>query len=272
MSRAPREAEDSASRARAVFVDARARARLPEAGCRSLERLAGAFRIVAVGRGCGEVPGSAEGVAEFARANAIELYASWFVGTAPALGFQGVFAGGGPRAAAEALSTIEAREAESRIILGDARLESLVATLKGRGAKIVFTNGVFDLLHIGHLRLLESARRLGDVLMVAINSDDSTRKIKGASRPIVPQFARAETLLSLRAVDYCLIFTDTDPRRILAVVRPDVLAKGSDYSFTRVVGARFVTGYGGSVARLPLVDGCSTTSTIRRIHDRGGRA
>jgi rfaE bifunctional protein nucleotidyltransferase chain/domain len=272
MIRTPREQADSVYRARAVFIEAASLAHSDGRERGGLDRLARFYRIVAVGQRGARPRNSANGIAEFARSNAIELYASWFVGNAPDLGFRGVLAGGAADRIAHALATIEKSEADSRILVGSERLEGLVASLRGRGARIVFTNGVFDLLHIGHLRLLEKARQLGGVLLAGINSDDSTRKIKGASRPIVPQFARAETLIALRAVDYCCIFTETDPKRMLAIVRPDTLAKGCDYSLSRVIGARFVAGYGGNVVRLPLVDGCSTTSTIRRIHDRRGRA
>ena len=266
MSRTPRERADSAYRARAVFIDAASLAHTDGSERSGLDRLARFYRIVPVGQGGAQVPGSANGIAEFARSNAIELYASWFVGKAPALGFRGVLAGGAADRITQALATIEKSEADSRIIVGSERLEGLVAGLRSRGARIVFTNGVFDLLHVGHLRLLQKARQLGDVLLTAINSDDSTRMIKGESRPIVPQFARAETLIALRSVDYCCIFTETDPKRILAIVRPDTLVKGCDYPLSRIIGARYVTGYGGTVVRLAIVDGFSTTSTIRRIH------
>jgi len=268
MSRTPREKADSVYRARAVFIDAQSLAHTEGSERLGLDRLAQFYRIVPVGQGRAQGPESANGIAKFARSNAIELYASWFVGNAPDLGFRGVLVGGAADRIAQSLATIENSEANSRIIVGTERLEGLVASLRGRGARIVFTNGVFDLLHIGHLRLLQQARQLGDVLLTAINSDDSTRKIKGQSRPIVPQFARAETLVALRAVDYCCIFTETDPKPMLAIVRPDILAKGCDYPLSRIIGARFVAGYGGTVVRLPVVAGFSTTSTIRRIHGR----
>ena len=165
----------------------------------------------------------------------------------------------------EALSAITRAERNSRIILQPEKLARLARREKGRGRKIVFTNGVFDLLHLGHLRLLEEARRLGDLLVVGINSDDSTQRIKGAGRPVVPQFARAEHLLGLRAVDWCVIFTEDDPLRVLSILEPDVLVKGNDYTLSRVVGARLVSRYGGAVVRIPVLGGFSTTATIRGI-------
>ena len=124
----------------------------------------------------------------------------------------------------------------------------VVERLRLHDRKIVFTNGVFDLLHVGHLRLLEKARALGDALIVAINSDDSARRIKGAGRPVIPQFARAQALADLRPVSLCFIFPETDPRDLpFRTVRPEVLVKGSEYPLRRIVGARFVSGYGGKV-------------------------
>jgi len=272
MSRAPQERADSVYRTRAVFINAvllgNARKRLRG----SLDRLGRIFRIVAVGQSKAEATSDVAGITQYARSHSLEIYASWYVGNAPALDFQGVLAGDDAESVEHALATIEKTEAHSRILTGTTRLDGLVASLRAARTRIVFTNGVFDLLHIGHLRLLDKARQLGDILFVGINSDDSTRKIKGESRPVVPQFARAETIVALRAVDYCCIFTEADPRHVLAIVRPDVLVKGCDYPLSRVVGAEFVRGYGGSVVRLPLVDGCSTTSLIRRINERKVRA
>jgi D-beta-D-heptose 7-phosphate kinase/D-beta-D-heptose 1-phosphate adenosyltransferase len=175
----------------------------------------------------------------------------------------------GPGGIAPALSAIHRAEEASRIIVEPERLVRVAEAARRGGRRIVFTNGVFDLVHLGHLRLLEQARRLGDILIVGINSDDSTRRIKGAGRPVVPQFARAEHLVRLRAVDWCVIFTEDDPRRLLSLLRPDVLAKGSDYRLSGVVGARLVSSWGGRVVRVPIVEGLSTTATISGI--RGGR-
>jgi D-beta-D-heptose 7-phosphate kinase/D-beta-D-heptose 1-phosphate adenosyltransferase len=268
---------DSVFSARAIFIDSGSLANASINVRRRLRTLAQFFRIVAVLKK-GESPPAdkrvlhapilIEELSKFALRNGLELYSSWFIGNVADVGFKGVLpisAGGGLECAVE---KIQVSESTSRIIIDCARLERLIASLKGKGARIVFTNGVFDLVHVGHLRLLERAKLLGDVLIVGINSDDSTKRIKGELRPVVPQFARAETLIDLRSVDYCCIFTETDPKRTLAIVRPDVLAKGRDYSFRRVVGGRYVSGYGGTVARLALVDGCSTTATINRIHTK----
>ena len=271
----PRSRHDSVFSARALFIEEACLEHVDGNTRDSLEGLGRTFRLVAVrndgvrasraGRALPSI--TAAGIVGFSRSNGVELYASWYIGNAPDLGFRGVLEGGTGREFVRALRAIEKNEAKSRIIVDPDRLGGIVESLRRRGARIVFTNGIFDLVHVGHLRLLEKARRLGDVLIVGMNSDDSTRKLKGSSRPVVPQFARAETLISLRAVDYCFIFVENDPKRVLAIVRPEVLAKGSDYPLRRVVGARFVAGYGGSVVRLPLVEGFSTTSTIRRIGD-----
>ena len=205
-------------------------------------------------------------VGSYISENAIEWYASWYVGKAPDIGFLGVLPRD-PRGIRGALRKIARAEASSRIIVDHDRLSRFVQALRRRrpGARIVLTNGVFDLLHAGHLRLLREARALGDALIVAINSDDSTRSIKGRGRPVIPQFARAQLLAGLRSVDACFIFTEKDPMRVLDIVRPDVLAKGSEYPVSRIVGARWVSGYGGKVVRLPMVTGWSTTSIIRGL-------
>jgi D-beta-D-heptose 7-phosphate kinase / D-beta-D-heptose 1-phosphate adenosyltransferase len=207
----------------------------------------------------------ADCVDAYIRENGVEWYASWFIGEAPDMGFRGVFSAGSDAAVRAALRGIARTETASRIVTGSERLGRLVQTLRRRRARIVFTNGVFDLLHVGHLMLLEQARALGDALIVAINSDDSTRAFKGAGRPVIPQFARAQVLASLRPVDACFIFPESDPLKVLRAVRPDVLVKGSEYSPGRIVGARFVKGYGGEVVRLSMVKGWSTTSLLRDI-------
>jgi rfaE bifunctional protein nucleotidyltransferase chain/domain len=204
----------------------------------------------------------------YIRENAIEWYASWFIGSAPEIGLRGVLPGGSQAAVRRALREIRRAEARSRIVIHNDQLRRLVERLRDSGRKIAFTNGVFDLLHVGHLRLLEQARALGDALIVAINSDDSTRRLKGAGRPVIPQFARAGLLCGLRYVDACYIFPEADPMNALRTVRPDVLVKGSEYPVNRIVGARFVTSYGGTVVPLPMVPGWSTTSTIRSVHER----
>ncbi len=218
--------------------------------------LSRAFRIAAIEPAC---------IPSFVQENAIELPESWLIGRGPGLGFRRVFSGTTEAETERAFQAIAQEEARSRIIIDPARLARVTAALKKRGKRIVLTNGVFDLLHAGHLRLLSDARALGDALIVAINSNDSTRAIKGADRPVIPQFARARLITSLRQVEYCYIFPETDPLEALRIVRPDVLAKGSDYTVDQIVGADFVRGYGGEVARIPLVEGWSTTSMIRTI-------
>jgi D-beta-D-heptose 7-phosphate kinase/D-beta-D-heptose 1-phosphate adenosyltransferase len=140
--------------------------------------------------------------------------------------------------------------------------------LRARGLRLVFTNGVFDLLHVGHLRYLEAARSLGDRLLVAINSDRTVRELKGIDRPITNEGERAEILASLRQVDYVTIFDDISPRSLIARVLPDVLVKGGDYQLHEIHGREEVEAAGGKVVSLPFVDGASTTSIIERMRKR----
>ena len=139
------------------------------------------------------------------------------------------------------------------------------AEWRQRGLKVVFTNGCFDLLHQGHIRYLERARTLGDLLVVAINCDESVRRLKGPGRPVVPAAQRAEVLAALEAVDAVLVFDELDPERVIRALRPDVLVKGGDWTVDRIVGAEFVQSRGGAVRSLPYVAGTSTTELIRRI-------
>ncbi len=134
------------------------------------------------------------------------------------------------------------------------------------GERIVFTNGCFDLLHIGHTRYLEEAKRLGDRLVVGLNSDESVRQLaKGTDRPIVSADQRAEVLAALGCVDYVTIFDEPDPLALIQALRPDILVKGGDWSTDRIVGKEFVEGQGGSVRNFPLVPDISTTAIIQRI-------
>jgi D-beta-D-heptose 7-phosphate kinase/D-beta-D-heptose 1-phosphate adenosyltransferase len=133
------------------------------------------------------------------------------------------------------------------------------------GRRIVFTNGCFDILHRGHIRYLERARALGDVLVVAVNSDASVRTLKGPSRPVVAAEQRAEVLAALAAVDFVVVFDELDPARVIRAVRPDVLVKGGDWSVDQIVGADFVRSTGGAVYSLPYVEGESTSGLITRI-------
>ena len=141
-------------------------------------------------------------------------------------------------------------------------LVSRVAAWRANGRKIVFTNGCFDLVHIGHIRLLEEARRKGDRLIVAVNSDESVRRLKGPLRPIVSERERAQVLAALSAVDAVVIFEESTPLRLIEALRPDVLVKGGDYTREMVVGAREVEAWGGRVELIPLVKGVSTTRLV----------
>lgn len=140
-----------------------------------------------------------------------------------------------------------------------------VRKAQAAGRRVVFTNGCFDLLHRGHTRYLEQARALGDLLVVAVNSDASVRKLKGAARPVVPARQRAEVLAALAAVDLVLIFNNLDPARVIRAVRPNVLVKGGDWPVDQIVGAQFVRSTGGRVHSLPYVEGTSTSELIRRL-------
>jgi D-beta-D-heptose 7-phosphate kinase/D-beta-D-heptose 1-phosphate adenosyltransferase len=144
------------------------------------------------------------------------------------------------------------------------------ARLRRLGHRVVFTNGCFDLIHPGHIRYLQEARRLGDALIVALNSDRSVRELKGASRPILAQNERAEVMAALGCVDYVTIFDEITPREIIAALLPDVLVKGGDWDLDRIVGRDEVEAAGGQVLSLPFVEGCSTTDIIERIAQRYG--
>jgi len=137
--------------------------------------------------------------------------------------------------------------------------------LRSQGARLVFTNGVFDLLHVGHVRYLAEARSLGDALVVAINSDRTVRELKGPDRPIFDQSERAEILAALRQVDYVVVFNDVSPRTLIGQLLPDVLVKGGDYQPDQIHGREEVEAAGGKVISLPFVDGASTTTLIERM-------
>jgi rfaE bifunctional protein nucleotidyltransferase chain/domain len=134
-----------------------------------------------------------------------------------------------------------------------------------KGKKVVFTNGCFDILHIGHLRSLELAREQGDILVVGLNSDDSVRRLKGEERPLVEQADRAGMLDALRPVDYVVIFEEDTPIETIEALRPDVHVKGGDYRPEELPEKEVVEGYGGKVVIVPLVEGFSTTELIERI-------
>jgi D-beta-D-heptose 7-phosphate kinase/D-beta-D-heptose 1-phosphate adenosyltransferase len=137
--------------------------------------------------------------------------------------------------------------------------------LRSAGVRLVFTNGVFDLLHVGHVRYLAQARALGDALVVAINSDRTVRELKGSDRPTINQSERAEILAALRHVDYVTIFDELSPRTLIGQLLPDVLAKGGDYGLDQIHGREEVEAAGGKVVSIPFVEGASTTALIEKI-------
>src|SRR5690606_2949642 len=146
-----------------------------------------------------------------------------------------------------------------------------VAEARAAGERVVFTNGCFDILHAGHVQYLEQARALGDRLVVAVNTDASVRRLKGPERPFNPVEHRMLVLAGLQAVDWVVPFEEDTPIPLLEAIRPDVLAKGGDYSVEQVVGGDVVRAYGGEVAVLSVVENCSTTDIVRLIRERGWR-
>ena len=151
-----------------------------------------------------------------------------------------------------------------KILTGQAMLAER-ERLRAGGKRLVFTNGVFDLLHVGHVRYLAQARALGDALLVAINSDRTVRELKGPNRPVFNEAERAEILAALRVVDYVVVFDDVSPRRLIAELLPDVLVKGGDYNLDQIHGREEVEAAGGKVISLPFVQGASTTDLIKRM-------
>ena len=145
-----------------------------------------------------------------------------------------------------------------------AEMQAYAAAVRANGGTVVFTNGVFDLLHPGHIRYLREARSLGDVLIVGLNSDRSVNAIKGPSRPVTPEHERAEILLALSSVDAVAIFDEETPHALITLVRPDVLVKGADWGEGDIVGRDVVEAGGGRVVRITLSPGHSTTNLIRR--------
>jgi D-beta-D-heptose 7-phosphate kinase / D-beta-D-heptose 1-phosphate adenosyltransferase len=204
-----------------------------------------------------------------------ELDASWLIqrdGAEPAPAavrglFRGCRDGVGDAALARTLARLDAEASRSRVVTDFPTVARRVDALRRAGKSIVFTNGVFDLFHVGHLHLLGAARAEGDALLVGINSDESARRLKGRSRPVVPQFARAEVVAATRGVDLCVVFDQDDPLQLLRVVRPDVLVKGSEYALEEVVGRRLVAGWGGRVHLVPHLAGWSTSDMIRRLRE-----
>jgi D-beta-D-heptose 7-phosphate kinase/D-beta-D-heptose 1-phosphate adenosyltransferase len=146
------------------------------------------------------------------------------------------------------------------------QLVLLLQAARTQGKRIVFTNGCFDLMHVGHTRYLQAAKDMGDLLVVAVNSDASVRSLsKAPDRPIVSEAQRAEVVAALGCVDYVILFDEPDPQGLIAALQPDVLVKGGDWAVERIVGRETVEARGGVVRTIPLVPGVSTTSLIHRI-------
>ena len=136
---------------------------------------------------------------------------------------------------------------------------------KRNGRRVVFTNGCFDLLHPGHIQLLEAARAMGDALVVGLNSDDSVRTLKGAGRPVIPEQERAEILANFECVDGAIVFEELTPQKTVAALLPDILVKGGDWPGNQIVGREEVEAAGGKVVLIDVVEGYSTTEILRRI-------
>lgn len=151
-------------------------------------------------------------------------------------------------------------------VLTSAQLVPILDRARTQRKRIVFTNGCFDLMHVGHTRYLQAAKALGDILVVGVNSDSSVRRLnKSPDRPIVGEAQRAEVLAALGCVDYVVIFAEPDPLNLITTLQPDVLVKGGDWPIDRIVGRDIVEGRGGTVRTVPLVPGVSTTALIQRI-------
>jgi D-beta-D-heptose 7-phosphate kinase/D-beta-D-heptose 1-phosphate adenosyltransferase len=151
-------------------------------------------------------------------------------------------------------------------LLSQEDLLSKLSVERAEGKHIVFTNGCFDLMHIGHTRYLQAAKALGDVLVVGVNSDASVRTLnKAPDRPIVPEAQRAEVLAALGCVDFVVMFDESDPLQLITAIQPDVLVKGGDWTIDRIVGRDIVEARGGVVKTIPLVPGLSTTGLLQRI-------
>ena len=169
--------------------------------------------------------------------------------------------------AGEILACWQARDGSKYLSI--AELAAVVAGSQRNGKRVVLTNGCFDLLHAGHIRLLQQASALGDVLVVALNTDTSVRRLKGPGRPIIPLEQRVQVIQALDCVDYLVAFEEDTPLELLAVLRPDVLVKGGDYTSDTIVGRELVESYGGQVKTVPLFEGVSTTKVVQQIRELG---
>lgn len=154
---------------------------------------------------------------------------------------------------------------ESKIILNRKKLINTIKKLKKSKKKIVFTNGCFDIIHAGHIKFLSVAKRLGDVLVLGLNSDSSVKRLKGSNRPIVPQKERAEIMSALSFVDIVTVFYEDNPFNIIKDIKPDVLVKGGDWPIDKIIGADIVKSYGGTVKNIKYIKGLSTTNIIKKI-------
>ncbi len=154
--------------------------------------------------------------------------------------------------------------------LEPAKLAPILQNLQKQGKKVVFTNGVFDLMHLGHVTYLQAARDKGDILVVGLNSDASVRRIKGPLKPLLPLPERAEMLLSLSCVDFTTFFEEADPYNAIQVLRPDILVKGGDWAIDKIIGGDLVRSWGGQVLNIPVVEGRSTTNLIQMVRERMG--
>lgn len=153
----------------------------------------------------------------------------------------------------------------SKKIIPGTRLSAFTRNLHRSSRKVVFTNGVFDIIHAGHVSYLERARKLGDILIVGLNTDASVRLNKGKGRPLVPYRHRATVLAALEAVDYVVPLERKTPDKLIELIKPDILVKGADYKLSEIVGAGFVRSYGGKVVRMKLTGGLSTSGLIARL-------
>ena len=158
----------------------------------------------------------------------------------------------------------QGREVEDKIVNRE-QLKKELDRLRGKGKRIVFTNGCFDILHVGHARYLKEAKKTGDVLVLALNSDASVRAIKGETRPLIPEEERAYMVASLEAVDYVTIFSETTPLELINYLMPDVLVKGGDWAEEQVVGRESIRKWGGKVVIIPEIKGASTTNIVEKI-------
>ena len=153
-------------------------------------------------------------------------------------------------------------------VIKRADIKKIVEDLKSNNKKIVFTNGCFDILHIGHVRYLKASAKCGDILIIGLNSDNSVKRLKGDSRPINNESDRAELLSELGFVDYVVVFDEDTPINLLDELKPDIYTKGADYTVETLPEAKTVLGYGGKIEFITLVEGKSTTNVIKKIENK----